>query len=180
MKDSKDFKKILAVLGVVALGIFALHYWMYTDIKSKSQNISSLEYDLSTRSSKQDYLIATDRALNNLETSLDVFNDSIVLKDDDISFIERVESIARSYGLTIEIQSLTIKPQDLPSQDLTTLNVKAKTVGSWRANYMFLVELENLPIKLKIGKSSLVRVSSEASSGVVWSNDIDITVLKYK
>lgn len=181
MKNSQDFKKILAVLSISALAIFALHYFTYVDIKTKNESISGLQYDLSTKASKQDYLISTERSLDKFAVELGLAQSSVVSKEEEIKFIEKIESIARNNGLTIDISSLALTSEELPSPDLIVLKIQVTTNGSWRGHYMFLAEVESLPLKLKVSRSSLVRtgVGINLTDGG-WSNNIDISVLKYK
>ena len=178
MKKSNDFKKILMVLSTSAVAIFILHYIMYEDMKAKNEKISNLQYDLSILSDKQDYLILTDRALENLAIDLDKAQASIVPKGGDIKFIENIEALARSNGLTIEIDSLGLEDKSLPSPDLTVLHLEAKTEGSWLGTYTFLAEVESLPFKIKVGRSSMVRIGGSGPS--IWDNTLSISVLKYK
>lgn len=181
MKDSQNFKKILLLLFLSALVLIALHYFMYGDIKKKNESISSLQYDLSTKASKQDYLIATERSLDKFAVEIAHAQDSAVPKEEEIKFIEKIESIAKNNGLAIEIKSLILKNEELPSLDLTILKVQTKTTGSWKGTYMFIAEIESLPVKLKIGRTSMILIEAgKAQTPSVWSNDIDISVLKYK
>lgn len=188
MKKIKDFKKILIILSISAIAIFVLHYVMYKDIKFKNEKISNLQYDLSVLSEKQDYIIAADRTFQKLKGDLVIASNSVVLKEEDVKFIENIESIARRNGLTIEIESIVLENQKLPSSDLVVMNIKAKTVGGWSGSYNFLAELESLPIKVKIKRSSLINSSADSKiegqeavvSNGLWKSTIDISVLKYK
>lgn len=181
MKTNIGFKKTLSVLSLLALVIAVSYYFIYQDIRSKNERISKLQYDLSTQSTKQDYLISTEKAIQSLEVDLDKAQSSIVSKEAEIEFIEKIETLARSNGLAIEIESLVLKNQDLPSPDLTVLNVKAKTRGTWAGTYLFLAQLESLPYKLKIGRSSMIRVGAGSQgSGATWDSNVEIGVLKYK
>jgi hypothetical protein len=187
MKNEKSFKKILILLGIVFVGFFVVYYLVYQDIKVKNEHISTLAQDLDFQSSRQEYLISTQRMIQNISSDIDRINNSIVAVDGDVQFIENLESIAKNEGLSISIDSLLI--EDDPSfsnNEITTLKVKAKAEGSWAGTYSFLAQIESLPFKVKINKFSIVNdadgggIDGQKTFSLNWQSSFEIQVLKYK
>ncbi len=180
---------MLIMLGVVTLGVLSSYYFIYRDIKSKNEHISSLIQQLDFQSSRQEYLVSTQRMIENLNSDMTKINDSIVSKDGDVEFIENLENRAKNKGLTINIESLNVEDDPTSTaSSITKLKLSAKTKGSWDGTYTFLSELESLPFKIKIEKFSIVNESrSEVLDGKQtytyspdWKTSFEIVVLKYK
>ncbi len=187
MQNNKFLKIILFVLGLAVLLVFVLYYFVYEDIKSKNQHVSTLSNDLSSQSAKRDYLILTQKVIQNIGIDINRINNSIIAKDGDVKFIENLESIARQNGLTMTIDSLVLADNpEFASSSITTLQIRAKTKGNWSGNYKFLVELESLPIKIRVNKFDLSNTAVETGSDVkkagvgIWQSTFEISVLKYK
>jgi len=188
MLKQKSFKKILWTLGLLILVIFIAYYFLWRDIKSKNERISTLSQDISSESVRQDYLILTQKVIESVNTDISRINNSIVAKDGDVSFIENLETLAKSNGLTITIDSLIF--EDSPqtsSAGLTVFRINAKTRGNWAGTYTFLSQLESSPFKIKINKFTFLGSEGETLDGkkpslsnIVWQGAFEIAVLKYK
>jgi hypothetical protein len=174
---------------MLAIAIFVVCYFVYGDIKNKNENYNFILHDLSFQNDKQDYLASKLKTVENISAEINAIDNSIVSKNDEVGFIESLESLARENGLSIEISSLTLdNSASLASSTMNILNVKAKTSGSWLGNYTFLSRLESLPFKVKINMVGLTNSSSGAVSDVnnsnpsndTWQSVFDIGVLEYK
>jgi len=186
MDQSKLFIKIILLLIICTLSLFGVIYFVYFEIKEKNEKIMNVEQDISTQNSKHDYLVSAQKLIEDIEPDIAKIGDSIVSSNGDVAFIENLEFIARSYDLSIQIDSLTIE-DDLKNESnpISTLKIKAKINGSWTNTYVFLSELESLPFKLKINKFNLIssgEVSNvdKTSSNIDWQALVEISVLKYK
>jgi Tfp pilus assembly protein PilO len=190
MQTHQTLKKIIIILCVLIPVVFVAYYFVYSDIKDKNEHISSLQGDLSFQNNKQGYISATDSYLKSIESDIAHINGSIVPKDGDVKFIEDLESMARSDGLSINIDSLVIVDPSTKMASSTTLilTVKAKTTGSWVGTYTFLSQVESMPVKAKVNTFGLSDVISDVSvdpnnpikSNDKWQTTFEINVLKYK
>ena len=187
MNKSNSLKKILIFLGLVAVVFLVIYYFVYIDIKTKNEKISQLEDSLSQQDDKQGYILSTKRTIQSLSDDLAEVNNSIVGSDGDVKFIESLETLARRNGLGIEIQSLVFDDGTLNSSEITVLNIKAKTTGSWAGMYAFLANIESLPLKIKVTRfdvanalTDFVGVDKPATSTGVWQGVVEMSVLKYK
>lgn len=190
MKTKSSLKKILFMFVLPLIPILWLYYIGFNNIKLKSQNISEMQYNLSNITRQSQYMNTVAFDVANSGSFIARIDNMIIAKDDDVSFIEKIETTAKNSGLGIKIDSLSV--EDIPSQNkdntssnLTTLKVKITTNGSWQKTYNFLTELESLPFIVHIDKFALNN-SSDTAIGQLktgpqnWSAVIEMHVLKYK
>lgn len=185
MKSRNFYKNILIIIGLVSLSFFVAHYFVYQDIKSKNENITTLSQQIDLESSRQEYLLSTERMIKSIRSDIDKINNSIISVDGNVEFIEGLESVAKNNGLTITIESLIIEDDPaVSSNEITTLKVKARTKGGWVGTYTFLKQIESLPYKIKINQFSMLNPLDEASVSEPnvseWTSTFEIRVLKYK
>ncbi len=179
MKNHKLSKKTLFVLTFLTLIFLGGYYYIFMDIKTRSENISTLSQELSMQSNKQGYLVSTQKMINSISSDIDRINNSIVPKDGDVAFIENLETLAKDNGLTIDIDSLVFEDDSkLEAIDVTAFKIKAKISGGWIGTYTFLSQIESMPLKVKINRFASSANSQATTS--VWQSSFDITVLKYK
>ncbi len=183
---NKYYLKLLLVLMMFSLVFWGAHYFLYNDIKNKNVQILTLDNQLKTLNTEQEYISTTERMLESRKSDIDRIENSIIVAGGDVNFIEMLELVARNNGLTLDIESLVATDADKSSANLVTaLKVKAKTSGSWSGSYLFLSELESLPYKIKVTNFSIISntpevvdvLKKEANS---WQTIFEITVLKYK
>lgn len=186
MSSQNIYKNIMVILGVVSLGFFVAYYFAYQDIKEKNKSIAVLAQELDLESSRQEYLVSTQRMIKNISSDIDRINNSIISVDGNVSFIEGLEAVAKSNGLSITIDSLVIEDDPTFSESgITTLKIKAKTKGSWAGTYTFISQIESLPYKIKVSQFGMQGSASELVSGKKvpvseWQSSFEIRVLKYK
>jgi len=183
-------KKIAIILGVIVLGIFALYYFIFIDIKNRNEHASVLLHDVNAEIAKQEYIVSLEHTIESLTPDLDRVNSSVIAKDGDVKFIEDLETMAKSNGLKITIDSLMLENNNptLVGSGLTVLRVKAKTEGNWSGTYTFLSELESLPLKIKIDKFGFASLGGDVpadgkkpvKTNKVWQSILEIIVLKHK
>ena len=189
MDQSKLLKKLIGILIVVLLMLFAAIYFVYGDIKSKNEKILQVEHSVNLKSTQYDYLISMQKFIENTKPEIEKINSSIVSSNGDVDFIENLEARARSHNLKIEIESLTLVSSDTKnsSSSISTLKIKAKADGLWSNVYTFISEIESLPYKIKINKFSLSSnanlinsLENTTDESKNWRANFEISVLKYK
>ena len=180
MKNSSSKKTVLFLLVLIVL-IFVAYYFLYSNLKTKNQNISTLSQELLMQNSTEGYIVSTKKMMDEHMGDINNINNSIISKDGDVTFIENLETIAKNNNLAVEINSLQFEdnPQ-LSSAGLTSFKIIIKTVGNWGGTYRFLSQLESSSFKVKINKSSIIYNDLLAESGGAWQGAFEIVVLKYK
>lgn len=188
MHSNKSLKRILIILLLICFAVFALIYLAIRDIRLKNENISSISQELLTKTDKQEYLLTTERLIENISSDLKKVDSYIVARDGDVGFIEELESLARENGLTISIDSLSVEDsKDLEASGVTTLKIRAKTKGRWSGTYTLLSQLESLPYRISVNNFSAVDTTDIPVGGKRpttpssnWQSSFEIQVLKYK
>ncbi len=184
MYQNKSYKNIIILLSSATLLLFGFIYFAYYQIKEKNENILRLQQDLSAKSDKHEYLISLQNTIKEIESEIEKVQKSIIPKSRDVAFIEDLESMARSYGLQIEIQSLSlVSDKNINTDKIAVLKVKARASGSWSSVYRFVSELESLTYKLKIDKIALYTKSDGSSTinrNADWEVIFEISVLEEK
>ncbi len=176
----KSLKVTIVILALVSAVLFYAKYYIYQNIKEINQNVSVLENGLSSSDERRAYQIATKKNIANLEPEITKINNSIIANGEDVKFIEDLEALANSNGLSIDISSLSFEDDPkISSSTITTFVIKAKAKGGWAGNYTFLAEMESLPFKVKINRFALSNIGLD-SGAIGWQSDFEMRVLKYK
>lgn len=185
--ESSFSKKVISILGIITVLLFVAIYFVFNEIRLKNEKIAVVEHDLSEKNNRFDHLLSMQNLISNIEPDIEKLNQSIVSKNGDVDFIESLESMARFYNLSIKIDSLTLvsDPQASSSTPLT-LKLKATTVGSWTNSYLFFSEIESMPFRIKIEKSSIfvnndaVVTDTTQATNNTWKGTVELSVLKYQ
>ncbi len=177
-------------IGVVAciLLLCGAYYFVFLSIRKMNEHASTLENEVSAEDNKQTYLASVDKMIRDLNTDISEMDKSIVKSDEDVQFIEYVESTAKDTELDISIDSLSIDTStNVDSEGLAIFKIHAKTMGSWKDTYRFLTEIESSQFKIKINKISLAQMGDavvDVKKGQVgsarWEGAFEIYVLIYK
>ncbi len=159
-------KKILIFVVLLGVALAFVYYQLFQYIKNTNETASKGEYDVVVSFKKQQYVSSTDKLVFAANPDINKVSNSIVATDGDIVLIEQIESSARSQGITISIDSLSIEDDPLlAGSQMTFLKIKAKTKGSWGNTYQFLGEVESLPYQLRIEHFDMLNSQSISDGG---------------
>ncbi len=171
----KSFKITIIFLALISLFLFAIMYFVYSNIKNINQKISLSQNELDLSNERRDYLLSEQKTISDLGPDIVRVNGSIIPNGEDVKFIEDLQALATQDGLSMDINSLSFEDDPkISSSSITYFKIVAETKGSWSGNYNFLAQIEALPFKVKISKFSL---QSESDG---WKSDFEIRLLKYK
>ena len=164
--------------------LLVAQYFLFRDIKSKTEESSSLENSLLKHNEVRNYINSTKKILSSLGEDRKRVDDYIVVRDGDVAFLEDLEGLAKNGNLSVEVESLSLESsEDLSVQGLTTLKIRVRVIGSWSSIYKFLSQTENMPFKVIIDKVNLISKMSGGNSvigtGNTWEGSFEIRVLKY-
>ena len=187
-------KKILVpkvILGLVTLSVvllFGAIFVLFQNIKNESENASKLQNSIDLSTKQNQYVTSLQTSLQNSNGDIAKVNGSILRSDEDVTFIEQLENVAKNNGLNVVISSLSV--EDIPnvtSSSLTSLKIRTSMQGSWIGMIVFLTRLESLPFVMRVEKFDLTNSSDnpigltmQASSTQNWQATIEIRVLQYK
>jgi hypothetical protein len=187
MKNNNSLKRIIFLLSIFVLFLFAAQYFVYRDIKIKNQKISVAERDLLLQESRQEYLLSTEKLISAIGADLQKIDDSVLAQDGEVAFINSLEDLAAKNKLKFDAEFLGSDENDvtLKNTNIKKFTIRAKISGSWSDTYTFISELESNPVKVKINSLSMSNVSLDSGIDVKkfgprWQSVFEIVVLKYK
>ena len=96
-------------------------------------------------------------------------------KEDEVKFIEQIESTARSSGITFDISSIDIDPNQEDSAFKEDLIVKMNVEGSWNSVISFINKLEKMPFGAVIKSVKL-----DAPDLGKWSGSVEFNIFREK
>ncbi len=182
-------KKLVFVLGFFVLCVCVLYYFLFADIKHRNENASLFLHSVSSEIVKQQYILSLEHMIQSADSDISRVNNSFIAKDADVTFIEGLEKMAKDNRLTLSIDSLVLESDPiLAGSGVSILRVKAKTQGSWSGTYTFLVELESLPLQIRVDRyglantfdSTVTGIKKPVKSGNSWESSFEVILLKYK
>lgn len=106
--------------------------------------------------------------LDQSEFERDKLNDYLLSEDDTVRFLSEIEGIAKSMGLQLTTDSLSVAP--FPSQTFQKIDLKFRVSGLKNDVILFISALESLPYYSRIEALSLDRV------GDVWQASVTLMV----
>lgn len=189
MKKYHRYINIIIVLFFLVILSAGGIFYIYEVLKWKNENITKLTNYLDSETNREEYVISTQKLLQNLDIDINKARSLIIPNSGDVEFIENLEFVARNNNLIIDLDSLTLENDPkAPQNSVTVLKIKAKTKGSWSNTYKFIAELEALPYKIKINSMLLSKnadnLLSDDEKKIIakgyWTTSFDIGVLKYK
>lgn len=185
MNRIKYYKIIFFLLIFFVIAVFVSEYFIFTDIRNKNKNISSLLGSLSSKNNKEAYVNSTNKYLKEKISDIDLMDKTIIPSDEVAGFIENLESTAKLNGLKLSIVSLIEEDSPNLPKNITNLRIKATAEGTWSGSYRFLGEIQFSDFSTKVNQFVLSNETSQNTSSkkVIqnkWNSLIDISVLKYK
>ncbi len=145
---------ILIILTFLCFG--AIWFFAYKKFKELTftikENYQSLYEDQKIKNNISDIRSSYQK----IKPDIDSINSYFLTKDQEVVFIENLESFAKDNKLDVEISSINIeKDQVLAKNNLVYLVVKINIKGSWEGIYRFLNLVEMLPYHIFINKFSI-------------------------
>lgn len=103
-----------------------------------------------------------------IKPDIDSVNGYFITKDEEVGFIENIESLAKENKLEVEITSINIeKDPELAKNNLEYLVVKVNTKGFFDGTYKFLSLVEMLPYHMFINKFSISKQDEDIKNKVL-------------
>lgn len=100
-----------------------------------------------------------------IKPDIDSVNGYFITKDEEVRFIENIESLARENKLEVEISSINIeKDQNIQKDGLEYLVIKVNTRGSWEGTYKFFGLIEMMPYHIFINKFSISKQDDDVKN----------------
>lgn len=173
-------KKIIILFSTVIAILLALHYVVFSFIRTSDMSVSGLENEVRTLQAQVlEFSKYTPEDVKNLARSV---TDRFISRTNIVSFIENLEKEAQAKGVAVTIRAVNVEPRgDDAADDKEIIRLVFETRGSWSDTMNFLAFVEHLPYKITLHGLGLVVVSEDGVVGPVqWRGQFEITTLKFK
>ena len=159
-------KKIITGFIILILVGAALDTFFFLKIKDNVEAVHSAEAEAASEQASVEQNRSLQQLAESIQPEIASLDSRVVASDGTAAFIETVESLARTNGLSVTISAVNNAPSAVGnpgSYQLLTLTVA--TVGSWQNTEKFLSLLETLPYELGLPSITLVENVGNAPSG---------------
>ncbi|MEK7070357.1 MAG: hypothetical protein AAB966_00965 [Patescibacteria group bacterium] len=158
------------------------------NIKKTDKEVSSRLIQIESEVKKEELLRSTKSLMDDTRKEREQLASFFVQPKGEVDFIEAVESLGRTAGVKLEIESVgveTLKSKTSSSTELFRLSVK--TEGSWGGVIHLLTLLENMPFSILFENLNLGKISGGSNSkdnkqepSSYWGGNFTFSVLKIK
>ncbi len=140
-------------------------FWQIRKIETYYQNTES-------KSSVEEKIRALKIAITNNQENIEMVRKFFVQKGDEVTFIERLETLGDDVGLEFEIASIDVKSNQAKNlkEDVT---VRVGVDGSWENIMKFVDGLEKMPFGVMIQN---LNIDTKSATG--WSGFVELIVFR--
>lgn len=186
----RKIRKNIAILFALNLVVFGLYYYLLTNMRRTGIDVSSKLTQINLEALKKEQLQSIKILLDETKIQRSKVNNLFVQIDGSVGFIEKVESLSKTAGVKLIIESVgidTLKTEIGSGTEFIRLAVR--TEGLWVNVVHLLNILENLPFKVSFDTVVLNRISEAPSltpsktkekSPIYWNGSFGFSVLKIK
>ena len=173
---------ILIAVGAVSLAAVLADVFFLLSIKSSLYSSSALEGELEVERRVSSQLQAGKEVVASTAEERAVIETFFVGQDGVVAFLESLEALGREEGLEIEVSSVGLadEGEDKDEERLyENLSVDIATKGGWAQNFRYLSLLENMPLKLQVGRA-IIEKPAGGGANSSWQGSFAINVIKLK
>lgn len=161
---------VLSLAGISAYGAVV---W---NIKKNVSEAEELTLSITVEAQKEASIESIRNILRNTAVEREKIEGYFVSSDNIVDFLEKIELLGKKSGASLSFDSV-----DIPSDEKNVLRVRIGTEGNWENTFYFLSMIENLPFKIEIEKSSIVKMTKIVSNVKTsyWRGDFTIRLLSF-
>ena len=168
-----QYKVIFMVLAVLALAGGTAYGGLYWSIGEKEQNISRLLVTIQEESKKTLQIKTLADVVEKSKEDRDELDTYFLKTDGIVEFIEKIESLGSSAGITTDIKGVNVL-----GEGSGLLDIQLETKGSLRGTLQFLTLLELLPGALSFEKVFITEFGTDKEK--TWEGDFIVHVLSFR
>lgn len=171
-------KQLLVLMSVVVVAALAIYIGLFLYIRNANQEIAELTSAIDQQLLTESRLRSVESIMEDTEEEQEKLEGYFVGQDDIVGFIETIESLAGTVGLTIEITSVDVEEVG-ESEAYQFLKLRFDTEGLWGETTHFLALLEALPNAITIHRA-VFNSKLEGEGASEWDGlfSIDVAMLK--
>ncbi len=165
------------MLGLIIVVAIAAYGFSIKLIRDKVIEVSKYQIKADEKTTLDTNNRSLEDLIKNNKVEIDQLQSRIVKKDGTVSFIDTVESYAKSSGISVLVENVEERKLTPEIEGYQALHLNVKTQGSWEGTYRFLSLLESLPYKLTIESAE---IKNEMRETAAWNSLISVSVLQQK
>ena len=185
MSKTKKLTITLIIISLIALGAC---FYLFTNIKKTDKEVSLLAVQIESWVKREESLRSIKSLMEDTKKEREQLANLFVQSKGEVDFIEAVESLGRTVGVNLEIESVGVETMKGKTSSSTELfRLSAKTEGSWSGIINLLTLLENMPFSISFENLNLRKISGGSNSkdskqepSSYWSGNFTFSVLKIK
>ena len=143
-------KNIIIILIILNLAGVAVYGFFIAKVSSLNKKIAYIEAEIRSQDDKEKELKQIANSLGDAEDDRQLLSKAFVVKGEEITFIEKIEELARGASLSMKIDSINVIPSEFKDKDKITMKITGG--GSWRSVYKFFVMLESMPYFVDVSR----------------------------
>lgn len=186
----RETKKNIAVLVILNLIIFGLYFYLFMNIKSSDRDISAELVQIKLGADKDERLRSVKSLMDETKNQREKIANLFIQQDGSVDFIEMMESLGKTAGVKLSIDSVGIDPaKNKTGSSTESFRLSVKAEGLWINVLHLLSLLENMPFKVSFDSISLNKISEpeivnpakgKREIASYWKGDFGFSVLKIK
>ena len=171
---------ILYISALVTFSLALCYGVAYSNFLSINTAVISTGASLSDAVSAKDKLVSLQKTISSSKADIQKINGMFVSNDGVAGFLQQIESLANSSGLSHSLSPDIQQNGELSPYQQELLKVTLTTTGSWVGTFRFLNQLENLPYKIAFSSISMQAGDKAKNGSTVWTTNFQFTAVKNK
>lgn len=179
-------KKILIFIITANIILATGYIVIFWQIRSQSQKSSELQNTLDSSEQKNTKLDSLEKVLNDTAADRATLASFFLNPDDEVTFIEKIEQLAKTNNLDITTTNVSAKNDS--NSSFQALEFQAVTTGSFNNNLLFIALLENLPYNIRIEGADFsatdaavpAQGNKSVASKIVWKDNLAFQLTESK
>jgi hypothetical protein len=151
---------------------------------TKAASVATYKNDIVSADQKKEFARTMLNSFASVQDDISLLQTFFVKRQGEVYFIEYLEQTARSQGLEIFIDTVSVdSPKQLATYDVEYLVLNFNVRGEWSRVWNFSRMIEVLPYSVKLQSLALIRegvVEQNTNQSSVWKGVYTIKVLKKK
>lgn len=166
-------KLVLAIFVLIIVCIlYSICLWFLFFFKDKTKEYVNREQEYITDIESQKFI---ENTIKEIGDDLNLLSESVIKKEEEIVFIEFIESLAKENNLNLIIASVDEIKKDVFNE----LNFKIAVEGTWTSVMKFVSLLENSKYRLIFKQMSISLIeNTSVSRSQKWRASIDFIAVK--
>jgi Tfp pilus assembly protein PilO len=180
-------KKLLVAVAVLDACAIGGYFFALNSLWAQNGEAQDVSAQVSSYSDTNAKLSSLQFSLKSAEQGMKEVNEYYIPADGAVDFISVIETLAKTRGLTISVDSVDTSDVDAGTKDFQErLVLRLKTEGSWAETEQFLQLIENLPYNVYIEGADLSKIDVSAVGGIAktgavhWKGEFQVSALKLK